>query len=120
MRNYPDGVELGRPLKTLDSPGFRLREALYDPGREIPPHQHPWATLCLVIEGGYHEDWGRTRVRCGPASLVFHPPGGRVRGPDFRGWKPLPDYRNLPGRVFGGGGCRDLARPPPRLAAGSA
>lgn len=72
---HPDGVDLGRPLKTLDTPGFHLREALFDPGREIPPHEHPWAALCLVIEGGYHEDWGRTRVRCGPASLVFHPPG---------------------------------------------
>lgn len=80
MRNYPDGVELGRPLKTLDSPTFRLREALYDPGREIPPHHHPWARLCLVIEGGYHEDWGRTSVRCGPASLVFHPPGDAYGG----------------------------------------
>ncbi len=66
---------LGRPLKTLDVPGFQLREALYDPALEIPPHAHSWASLCLAIDGAYIEDWGRTRVRCGPASLVFHPPG---------------------------------------------
>ncbi|MGQ0548024.1 MAG: helix-turn-helix domain-containing protein [Betaproteobacteria bacterium] len=85
---HPDGVDPGRPLRTLDAPGFHLREALFDPGREVPPHQHAWANLCLVIEGGYRDDWGRTSVRCGPASLVFHPPddvyGHRISGAGSR------------------------------------
>lgn len=67
--------DLGRPLRALKVPGFRLREALYDPGQEIEAQLHPWATLCLTVEGAYLEDWGGTHVRCGPASLVFHPPG---------------------------------------------
>jgi len=53
-----------------------LRDAVYDPAQEIPLQPHPWASLCLAVEGGYVEDWGRIRVRCGPASLVFHPPLG--------------------------------------------
>ncbi len=67
--------EFGRPVRTFDVPGFRLREALYDPAQEIAPHLHPWATLCLTVAGAYTEDWGVTRVRCDRASLVFHPPG---------------------------------------------
>ncbi len=59
----------------LDLPGFMLLEAVYGAAREVPREPHGWANLCLTIEGGYQEDWGRTRVRCGPASLVFHPPG---------------------------------------------
>lgn len=69
------GFDLGRALSTLEVPGFRLRDALYNPGQEIKAHLHPLATLCLTVAGGYLEDWGSTRVRCGPASLVFHPPG---------------------------------------------
>lgn len=65
----------GRPVKTLEVPGFRLREARYQPAQEIAAHPHPWATLCLAVEGGYVEDWGGTRVHCDRASLVFHPPG---------------------------------------------
>jgi AraC family transcriptional regulator len=67
--------EFGRPLKTLDVPGYRLRETLYNPAQEIGAHLHPWATLCLTVAGGYVEDWGVTRVRCDGPSLVFHPPG---------------------------------------------
>jgi hypothetical protein len=43
--------EFGRPLRTLDVPGFRLREALYKPAQEIAAHLHPWATLCLTVHG---------------------------------------------------------------------
>lgn len=67
--------EFGRPLRTLDVPGYRLRETLYSPTQEIAAHLHPWATLCLTVAGGYVEDWGVTRVRCDRASFVFHPPG---------------------------------------------
>ena len=67
--------EFGRPVRTFDVPGFRLREALYNPAEEIAAHLHPWATLCLTVAGAYTEDWGVTRVRCDRASLVFHPPG---------------------------------------------
>jgi len=66
--------DFGQPLRALDVAGFRLRDAVYDPAQEIPRQPHPWASLCLAVEGGYVEDWGRIRVRCGPASLVFHPP----------------------------------------------
>ena len=65
----------GRALSTLDVGGIRLCETLYAPEQDIPVHAHPWADLCLTLDGGYEEACGRTRQRCGPASLVFHPPG---------------------------------------------
>ncbi len=78
----PAGFGVGRPLKTLDVAGFRLRDAVYGPALEIPRQPSPWAGLCLVIEGGYVADWGRVRIRYGAGSLMFHPPdevfGGRV------------------------------------------
>jgi hypothetical protein len=43
--------EFGHPVRMLDVPGFRLREALYKPAQEIAAHLHPWATLCLTVHG---------------------------------------------------------------------
>ncbi|MGH7500687.1 MAG: helix-turn-helix domain-containing protein [Longimicrobiales bacterium] len=62
-------------LRTLAAPGFTVSEALYQPAQEIPAQPHAWATLCLTVDGGYEVDWLRKRLRCGPAALVFHPPG---------------------------------------------
>lgn len=71
----PNGLDGTRLLRTLDVPGFRLREAVYHAELDIPMEPHPWAMLSLAVDGGYQLDWGRARLRCGPASLVFHPPG---------------------------------------------
>ncbi len=65
----------GRALRTLDVGGIRVCETLYTPEQDIPAHVHPWAGVCLTLDGGYEETYGRTRQCCGPASLVFHPPG---------------------------------------------
>jgi AraC family transcriptional regulator len=64
-----------RPLRTLDVSGFRVCEAVYDAAGVVPTQPHRWAMLCLTIEGGYRVNWGRARLSCGPAALVFHAPG---------------------------------------------
>lgn len=56
-------------------PGCRLREEASDAASIFPAQLYTRASLCLVVEGGYEADWGRTRLRCNPASLVFRPPG---------------------------------------------
>jgi AraC family transcriptional regulator len=70
----PPGGWCGTTVKELAVDGFRISEAVYAPDREIPPQPRGWADLCLALEGGYREEYGRTRLRCEPASLVFHPP----------------------------------------------
>lgn len=72
--NDPNGLD-ARRLKTLEVPGFRLFDSTTDAASVIPLQRRLPATLCLVVEGGYEADWGGTRLRCGPASLVFRPPG---------------------------------------------
>lgn len=62
-------------LRMLEVPGFRVCEKIWDALSVVPTRPHTWASLCLTVEGGYHVDWGRGRLRCGPASLVFHTPG---------------------------------------------
>lgn len=62
-------------LRTLEGAGLRITEALYGPSREILADPHGWATLCLTVAGGYEVDWSGGRLPCGPAALVFHPPG---------------------------------------------
>jgi len=63
-----------RSLRTLDVPGFRLSEVVWDPASVIPSRWYAWPALCLVIDGGYEVEWGRHRLRCGPASLMLYPP----------------------------------------------
>jgi AraC family transcriptional regulator len=80
MHNNPEVAQMAelacvQPLRTLNVPGFSLCEATYDAAGVVPAQPHAWASLCLTIEGGYQVDWGRTALGCGPASLVFHPPG---------------------------------------------
>lgn len=70
----PPACWCGTTVKALAVDGFRISETVYAPDREIPPQPRGWADLCLVLEGGYREEYGRTRLRCEPASLVFHPP----------------------------------------------
>jgi hypothetical protein len=67
-------VGCGRPLTTLDIPGFKIREAVYDAAMIVPSQTHDWASLCLTIDGGYGIDWGRFHVECGPATRVLHAP----------------------------------------------
>ena len=73
-RAEPPQPWCGTTVKALAVDGFTISETVYIPHGEIPPHARGWADLCLALEGGYREEYGRTRVRCEPASLVFHPP----------------------------------------------
>jgi AraC family transcriptional regulator len=70
-----NGLGCLRPLHTLDGPGFAIREAAYCAAATVPVEPLPWLGLCLTLDGGYRMDWGRTRLTCGPASLIFLPPG---------------------------------------------
>lgn len=68
-------IECIKPLKTLDAPGFAVREAVYCAATTLAAELDRWAGLCLTLEGGYQIERGRTRLNCGPATLVFQAPG---------------------------------------------
>jgi len=72
---WPLSPDRGCALRTLDLPGFSILEAVYKADCDIPAQPYEWATLCLTVGGGYRLDWQRSRQRCGPAALVFQPPG---------------------------------------------
>lgn len=71
----PPPREPGRALKTLTGSGFWISDTVYDPEALLPIELHEQAILCLTVDGEYRLDWGRSRLSCGPASLVVHAPG---------------------------------------------
>lgn len=78
----PNGHGCVWPLNTLDGPGFAVRETACCASAKNPTEPNRWAGLCLTLEGSYQVELGRTRLTCGPASLIVLPPrqayGGRV------------------------------------------
>jgi AraC family transcriptional regulator len=63
------------PLRSLKVASFSVCEEVWHAPVAVSPQPHAWAGLCLNIAGGYRVDWARTRLDCGPASLLFHAPG---------------------------------------------
>ncbi len=76
---YQGPIDCIRPLKTLDAPGFAVRDAVYCAATSLTAELDRWVGLCLTLEGGYRIERGRTRLNCGPASLVFQVPGETYR-----------------------------------------
>ena len=60
--------------------GLVLSEVTYAPGQRVPPHGHELGYFCLVVHGGYREQYGHRRVICESSSIVFHPPGDEHHG----------------------------------------
>lgn len=54
---------------------MRLAETRYAPDGRLRPHAHGSPHLCLVLAGGYEEEVGRTRLDCGPLTLLYHAAG---------------------------------------------
>jgi AraC-like DNA-binding protein len=54
--------------------GLRLTEAALGPWRRLPPHSHELAFFCLLLEGGYREDYGSRTVSYRPFTVAYHPP----------------------------------------------
>lgn len=71
----PCGFHFGRELRTLRGEGFRLAEARYPAGSRVPPHVHARPQLCVVLNGGYQEEVGGSRLDVGASSVLFHPAG---------------------------------------------
>jgi len=55
--------------------GFVVTEGSYSPARTIARHDHEWASVCVVLTGGYDETFGRRHRRCEPGAVIVHPEG---------------------------------------------
>lgn len=55
--------------------GFLVTEGSYSPAKTIGRHDHEWASLCVVLTGGYDEAFGRRHRRCDPGAVIIHPEG---------------------------------------------
>ncbi len=55
--------------------GFVVTEGSYSPAKTLKRHDHEWASLCVVLTGGYDETFGRRQRRCDPGAIIVHPEG---------------------------------------------
>lgn len=69
----PVGRFFGINERSSRGSGFVLSETRYAPGTRAPQHVHELAYFCLLLDGGYWEQYGHRCVTYEPLSVVFHP-----------------------------------------------
>src|SRR4051794_2052065 len=67
------GCFYGERQLDLQVRGLTLTDYRYAPHQEIPRHSHSLAYFCVVLQGGYSEQYGRLTRECSASALVFHP-----------------------------------------------
>lgn len=55
--------------------GITLAETGYDPGFEVPPHDHAHPFFCLTLQGSFDEEFERRRWTARPSTIFYHPAG---------------------------------------------
>lgn len=69
------GTHFGTSVRTLRAGGVVVSEATYAPHQRVPLHFHDAPQICLVLEGGYDESCGTTRLSCEPPAVLLHGAG---------------------------------------------
>jgi AraC family transcriptional regulator len=64
----------GRILGTGGVSGLRMTEAWIEPRSRLERHSHELPFFCLLLDGGYREDYRSRSVTYAPFTLAFHPP----------------------------------------------
>jgi AraC family transcriptional regulator len=52
-----------------------MTEAAIEPGRRLARHSHELAFFCLLLDGGYEEEYVSRTVGYRPFTIAYHPPG---------------------------------------------
>jgi AraC family transcriptional regulator len=52
-----------------------MTEAALEPERRLARHSHELAFFCLLVGGGYEEEYGSRTVDYRPFTVAYHPPG---------------------------------------------
>lgn len=58
---------------TID--GFIVHDGIYPPSLTIKRHDHELASICVVMDGSYHESVGRKQRMATPGTVIVHPAG---------------------------------------------
>ncbi len=69
------GQFFGRTLEQRQISGMTVSTVAYSPGLTIPRHDHELASFCLVLDGGFDEQYGHRRRTCRTGCVVLHPEG---------------------------------------------
>lgn len=56
-------------------PGFAVRTLQFPPDLSLPSHEHPEATIAVVLRGGFEGRWASGEGACGPGTLIVEPAG---------------------------------------------
>ena len=65
----------GRTGARCTAGGFIITDGFYPPSLRIRRHDHELASLCIVMSGGYDEDYGNRCRRAEPGTAIVHPAG---------------------------------------------
>ena len=63
----------GRAGVQIQSPSFRITEAVYDPRTNFSVHAHEHPSITAVFDGGFVERFRRTSESCGARSILIKP-----------------------------------------------
>lgn len=69
------GETLGTSTQRVAGKHLQVTESVYGGGESIPEHHHPLPALCVVLEGGYGDQFPSDYVECSPGSAVYYAPG---------------------------------------------
>ena len=68
------GRHYGEVGRVAEIGALIVAESNYAAGFVTPQHAHETASFTLLITGDYAEEYGRRRIECGQASVLFRPP----------------------------------------------
>jgi AraC family transcriptional regulator len=69
------GQYFGEPLRRGTAGALTLIETSYARGLTAGRHTHECSCLCIVVDGGFAETYGRAERTCRAGSIIFRPAG---------------------------------------------
>src|SRR6185295_8899762 len=69
------GQYFGEPVRRATAGALTLIETDYPRGLVAKRHAHARSCLCIVIDGGFFETYGRAERTCRSGSVIFRPAG---------------------------------------------
>jgi AraC-like DNA-binding protein len=68
------GDNSGQVVRFAEYAGMRVSERLHDGGEALARHAHDSLQLCVVLEGGFFEEFDGGGFECAPSTIMVRPP----------------------------------------------